>query len=143
MQLGFVTQSAIHAILKKFKLGVFYLPEPFKEGFVEFSELSLGLLVVHHAFLVESLNFIVPFDEEIDTQDLLIYELFQESRGVLGHFLVVLFDKVEDHGLHEMLDSDFTLFFDQSNKQRLVFGPVFEDATFDRWWENTTEGDEK
>ena len=107
-----------------------YLPEPFKEGFVELSELSLGLLVIHHAFLIESLILVIPTDKEISSQDLLVDELFHESGSILGHLLVVLFDEVEDNGLHEVLDTDFTFLLDQSDEQILVLGPVLENASF-------------
>ena len=119
-----------------------YLPEPFKEGFIGFSELSLRLLVIHHALLVESLIFIIPTDEEICSQDLLVHKLFQECGSVLGHLLVVLFDKVEDNSLHEVLDTDFTFFLDESDEQILILGPLLVYASFDRWWENTAKGDE-
>lgn len=119
-----------------------YLPEPFKEGFVELSELSLGLLVIHHAFLIESLSLVIPTDKEVSSQDLLVDELFHESGSILGHLLVVLFDEVEDNGLHEVLDTDFAFLLDQSDEQILVLGPVLENASFGRGWENTAEGDE-
>lgn len=119
-----------------------YLPEPFKEGFVEFSELPFGLLVIHQAFLIESLNFIIPTDQEIGSQDLLVHEFFHEGGSVLGHLLVVFFDEVEDDSLHEVLDADFTLFLNQSDEQVLVFGPVLENASFGGRWEDTAKGDE-
>ena len=90
-----------------------YLLKPFYELRDHLSEVSFSLFVVQQTLLVQSHLLIVPCDEGLVADDILIDEHLHEGWCILVEFSLVDSDKVENQRLQEVINTNLSFLFNQ------------------------------
>jgi len=87
-----------------------------------------GLFVVKQACLIQPNLLIKPIQNEFLSENILVNQFLHKGLSVFVHFILVLSNEKQYDRLHEMVDADFALFLNQSNKQFFVCFPLLQDV---------------